>query len=59
MAMGEFIAWFLQHVLPAGFKCIRHCGLLAPADKAHRLTQARQALAMQRIPMASMCKPGR
>ncbi len=33
----EFIARFLQHVLPRGFKRIRHYGLLAPATKADRL----------------------
>lgn len=41
-----FIARFLQHVLPAGFKRIRHYGLLAPAAKAQRLAAARAALAM-------------
>jgi hypothetical protein len=43
---AQFIGRFLQHVLPAGFKRIRHYGLLAPAHKAQRLTQARAALAM-------------
>lgn len=42
----EFIGRFLQHVLPPGFKRIRHCGLLAPAHKAQRLGAARAALAM-------------
>jgi len=42
----EFIGRFLQHVLPAGFKRIRHFGLLAPAAKAQRLALARQLLAM-------------
>ena len=41
-----FIARFLQHVLPPGFKRIRHYGLLSPATKAERLAQARLALAM-------------
>ena len=27
-----FIARFLQHVLPPGFKRIRHCGLLSPGS---------------------------
>lgn len=42
----EFVARFLQHVLPAGFKRIRHYGLLAPAAKHQRLSLARQLLAM-------------
>ena len=41
---GEFIDRFLKHVLPAGFKRIRHYGLLAPAHKACRLALARAAL---------------
>jgi len=44
---GElFSARLLQHVLPSGFKRIRHYGLLAPAAKAERLALARQLLAM-------------
>jgi hypothetical protein len=42
----EFVARLLQHVLPAGFKRIRHFGLLAPAAKTQRLALARQLLAM-------------
>jgi hypothetical protein len=42
----DFIARFLQHVLPPGFKRIRHYGLLSPAVKAQRLATARAALAM-------------
>ena len=41
-----FIGRFLQHVLPPGFKRIRHYGLLAPATKADRLGAARALLAM-------------
>ena len=41
----EFIARFLQHVLPRGFKRIRHYGLLGPAHKAGHLAAARTALA--------------
>lgn len=40
----EFIARFLQHVLPSGFKRIRHYGLLSPAKKKVGLTAARAAL---------------
>lgn len=39
-----FIDRFLLHVLPKGFKRIRHYGLLAPAHKTRRLGAARQAL---------------
>lgn len=42
----QLIGRFLQHVLPAGFKRIRHYGLLAPAAKAKRLATARMLLAM-------------
>jgi hypothetical protein len=44
---GEaFIARFLQHVLPPGFKRIRHYGMLSAATKTERLALAREALAM-------------
>ena len=42
---GEFIRRFLLHVLPGGFKRIRHYGLLGPAHKAANLAAARAALA--------------
>jgi hypothetical protein len=42
----EFIGRLLQHVLPSGFKRIRHYGLLAPCAKTKRLAQARLLLAM-------------
>ncbi len=42
----QFIGRLLQHVLPGGFKRIRHYGLLAPCAKTERLAQARQLLAM-------------
>ncbi len=42
----EFIGRFLQHLLPLGFKRIRHCGILAAAHKARALAAARAALAM-------------
>src|SRR5215813_9521344 len=37
---------FLLHVLPKGFKRIRHYGLLGPARKALKLAQARAALSV-------------
>ena len=39
-----FIERFLLHVLPKGFKRIRHYGLIGPAHKAARLAAARAAL---------------
>jgi hypothetical protein len=44
-----FVARFLQHVLPPGFKRIRHYGLLSPAAKSTRLAQARAAFLMPAI----------
>ena len=41
-----FIDRFLLHVLPQGFKRIRHYGVLGPAGKAVKLAQARAALAV-------------
>jgi len=41
-----FIDRFLLHVLPNGFKRIRHYGLLGPASKARKLAQARAALSV-------------
>jgi hypothetical protein len=46
LAGTQFIGRFLQHILPPGFKRIRHCGLLAPGAKVRRLAAARAALAM-------------
>ncbi len=41
----EFIKRFVQHVLPRGFKRIRHYGLLGAAHKSAHLAAARTALA--------------
>lgn len=41
---GEFIGRFMQHMLPGGFKRIRHYGLLGSAHKATNLAAARAAL---------------
>jgi hypothetical protein len=40
----EFMRRFLQHVLPKGFRRIRHLGFLANATRAGKLTQIRAAL---------------
>jgi hypothetical protein len=42
----QFVGRLLQHVLPPGFKRIRHYGLLSPALKAEQLAQARRLLEM-------------
>lgn len=44
LAADEFIRRFLLHVLPPGFKRIRHYGLLGPAHKAANLAAVRAAL---------------
>lgn len=44
MEAGEFIGRFIQHILPKGFKRIRHYGLIGPAHKAANLAAARAAL---------------
>lgn len=41
-----FIDRFLLHVLPKGFKRIRHYGILGPAGKAVKLARARAALSV-------------
>ena len=43
---AQFIGRFLRHVLPPGFKRIRHYGLLSPALKTERMAAARAALNM-------------
>ena len=40
----EFVERFVQHVLPRGFKRIRHYGLLGAAHKSAHLAAARSAL---------------
>lgn len=42
----QFIGRFLLHVLPPGFKRIRHYGILASAHKREQLARCRQALQM-------------
>lgn len=43
---GEFIRRFLLHVLPAGFRRIRHVGFLANACRTTKLARIRTALAL-------------
>ena len=44
LSADTFIARFLQHVLPQGFKRIRHYGLLASCHKREKLALCRLAL---------------
>jgi putative transposase len=45
LAISEFIRRFLLHVLPTGFRRVRHYGLLANAHRAVKLAQCRRLLA--------------
>jgi len=42
----EFIRRFLIHILPDGFHCIRHYGLLANTDRADNIALARRFLGL-------------
>jgi hypothetical protein len=44
LAAGEFIRRFLLHVVPDGFRRIRHFGFLANAHRSAKLAQVRAAL---------------
>lgn len=44
LAGTEFVRRFLRHVLPRGFRKVRHYGLLAPGNVPTRLARARQLL---------------
>jgi hypothetical protein len=51
LAPGEFLRRFLQHVLPSGFRKVRHFGLHHPSQrKALRLLQAQLAF-VRRLPL--------
>jgi putative transposase/transposase-like zinc-binding protein len=45
LEIKEFIRRFLLHVLPTGFRRVRHYGLLANAHRVAKLAQCRQLLA--------------
>jgi len=45
----EFLARLVQHVLPPGFRKIRHAGLYASAQPGGLLEQARQALGEAKV----------
>jgi Putative transposase/Transposase zinc-binding domain len=49
LEISEFIRRFLLHVLPAGFRRVRHYGLLANAHRAAKLAQCRRLLAARGV----------
>jgi len=42
LTAGEFIRRFLMHVLPSGFRKIRHYGILAPRNKSKIISLCRK-----------------
>jgi hypothetical protein len=50
LEITEFIRRFLLHVLPTGFRRVRHYGLLANAHRAAKLAQCRRLLAAREGP---------
>lgn len=44
LSTDEFIRRFLMHVLPDGFQCIRHYGLLASANRKANVAKIRALL---------------
>ena len=57
LAPPEFIRRFLLHVLPKGFRKIRHYGLLAPANVRTRLVTAQRLVALTADPTANRAAP--
>lgn len=54
LAVNEFIRRFLLHVLPSGFRKIRHYGFLAPAAKRKKLKLCRKLLGVKFTPSVSL-----
>jgi hypothetical protein len=54
---GAFIDRFLLHVLPHGFKRVRHYGLLAPACKRTRLAACRRYFGIATPPTVNATQP--
>ncbi|WP_245511946.1 IS91 family transposase [Methylosinus sp. sav-2] len=50
---GEFMRRFLMHVLPKGFRRIRHFGFLANARRAQKLAKIRAALDIAEPPLGA------
>ena len=48
LTSDEFMRRFLLHVLPAGFHCIRHYGLIANTTRKDNLTRARELLMVEK-----------
>ena len=57
MTPEEFIRRFLLHVLPSGFRKIRHFGLLAPSAVSSLLPAAGRALAADGITLERRPQP--
>lgn len=53
----EFIRRFLLHILPKGFRKIRHFGLMASTNVPTRLVKARQLLAPREEPQETQAQP--
>jgi Putative transposase/Transposase zinc-binding domain len=57
LEVDEFIRRFLLHVLPKGFRRIRHFGFLANAGRATKLARIRAALEMPEPEPAAVAEP--
>jgi hypothetical protein len=57
LSVAEFTARFLQHILPAGLRKIRHYGLYAPGAARRRHTRARELLGDGDRPLESPAPP--
>lgn len=55
----EFLRRFCQHILPPGFRRMRHYGILSNRAKADALAAARKALQQSPIPSPGMTKKQR
>lgn len=57
LATLEFIRRFLMYVLPDGFHRIRHCGLLASAERKTNIAKIRAMLGVPLAEQTSEPKP--
>ncbi len=57
LTADEFIRRFLLHVLPTGFKKIRHFGLFSNGARSTKLVQAQQLLSRGEEPAATIAQP--
>lgn len=51
LPVNEFIRRFLLHVLPSGFRKIRHYGFLSPASKKTKLKLCKKLLGIKVVPI--------